>query len=171
MVVATPLDYADHPNQEDHEDLSTRHTETFGNEQAEDPTATVPDPAAATKSAAILPSSLKPSYCNVLHEPDKTALPILSDDADPWALPEKTQDLQGLTADKPALEPARWQDGVSENTTYHPATSEADGSATDIAEWKANLPPYATDLRYQHQRHAITRAHRQRRLMGQQSPA
>lgn len=42
-----------------------------------------------------------------------------------------------------------WQDGASENATHHPATGEADGSVTDIAGWKASLPPYATDLHYQ----------------------
>ena len=73
----------------------------------------------------------------------------MSDDADPWAIPEKTQDLQGLTANEPTSELARRQDGASENATHHPATGEADGSVTDIAGWKASLPPYATDLHYQ----------------------
>jgi len=63
--------------------------------------------------------------------------------------PEKTQDLQCLTANEPTCELARRQDGASENATHHSATGEADGSVTDIAGWKASLPPYATDLHYQ----------------------
>lgn len=142
-------DYADHPNQESSEDLNAEATDTLSGEQTETPEATVPDPVAVTRATAILPPSSKPSYCNVLHEPDKTAFPTLSDDADPWAIPEKTQDLQGLTANEPTSELARRQDGASENATHHPATGETDGSVTDIAGWKASLPPYATDLHYQ----------------------
>ena len=63
--------------------------------------------------------------------------------------PEKTQDLQCLTANEPTSELARRQDGASENATHHPSTGEADGFVTDIAGWKASLPPYATDLHYQ----------------------
>ena len=143
-----PLDYADHPNQEDPEGLDMEAAEVLSDEQTNGLKAARLNPVAVPRTVAILPSSSKPSYCNILHEPDKTAFPILSDDADPWAIPEKTQDLQGLTTDEPAAEPSRWQDGASENTTYHPATGEADGSATDLAGWKANLPPYATDLPY-----------------------
>lgn len=141
-------DYADHPNQESSEDLNAEATDTLSGEQTETPEATVPDPVAVTRATAILPPSSKPSYCNVLHEPDKTAFPTLSDDADPWAIPEKTQDLQGLTANEPTSELARRQDGASENATHHPATGEADGSVTDIDSWKTHLPPYATNRRY-----------------------
>lgn len=63
--------------------------------------------------------------------------------------PGENADLQGLTANEPTSELARRQDGTSENATHHPATGETDGSVTDIAGWKASLPPYATDLHYQ----------------------
>ena len=111
--------------------MSAEATDTLSGEQTETSEATVPDPVAVTRAAAILPFSSKPSYCNVPHEPDKTVFPTLSDDADPWAIRRKRQD------------------GASENATHHPATGEADGSVTDIAGWKASLPPYATDLHYQ----------------------
>ena len=102
----------------------------------------MPDPVAVTRAAAILPFSSKPSYCNVPHEPDKTVFPTLSDDADPWAIRRKRKICN-------ALRQTNRQDGASENATHHPATGEADGSVTDIAGWKASLPPYATDLHYQ----------------------
>ena len=128
--------------------MSAEATDTLSGEQTEASEATVPDPVAVTRAAAILPPSSKPSYCNVPYEPDKTVFPTLSDDADPWALPEKTQDLQGLTAGEPTSELARRQDGTSENTTYHLATGKADDSVTDIDSWKTHLPPYATNRRY-----------------------
>ena len=128
--------------------MSAEATDTLSGEQTEASEATAPDPVAVTRATAILPPSSKPSYCNVLHEPDKTAFPTLSDDADPWAIPEKTQDLQGLMANEPTSELARRQDGTSENTTYHLATGKADDSVTDIDSWKTHLPPYATNRRY-----------------------
>lgn len=42
------------------------------------------------------------------------------------------------------------QAGETPRTDAHAnPTGETDGSVTDIAGWKASLPPYATDLHYQ----------------------
>lgn len=144
-----PVDYENHKNQDTCEESNLKSMKALSEEQAADPEAAMSDPVTATRAAAILPSSSKPSYCNVLSRPDKTAFPILPDDADPWVEPKKTQNLQGLTANDLASKLARRQDGTSKNTTYHLATSEADDSATDTDSWKAHLPPYATELHYQ----------------------
>ena len=101
-------DYADHPNQESSEDLNAEATDTLSGEQTETPEATVPDPVAVTRATAILPPSSKPSYCNVLHEPDKTVFPTLSDDADPWAIRRKRKICNALRQTNRHL---NWQDG------------------------------------------------------------
>jgi hypothetical protein len=98
---------------------------------------------ASPQEPATLPSSANPCDSNVSQMELKTAdtiLPRTLDSRDVMAEPFEPQALWDDAQ-------SRQQDGMAVSTGERPIdVGVTSGTDPDIAEWMANLPPYATDL-------------------------